>query len=159
MKVIMEASIRVFFFCIKSYFNDVNNCIKRGRFIDELMEKVISRLISKPGGYGVYIHWPYCSRICSYCNFNKYRQPSNALAQEHQLKRSFTSQLRYLLHEARFPNVTSVYFGGGTPSLAHPFTISSILNTIETEVGLADGAEITLEVNPSLDVLSKLEGV
>ena len=124
------------------------------------MEKVLTNLISKPAGYGVYIHWPYCLKICSYCNFNKYRLPTtNSSSKDddnEKLRNSFTKQLSHYLHKSQFPFVTSVYFGGGTPSLAPPNTISSILDTIKREVGLAKGAEITLEVNPTEDVIDKM---
>lgn len=54
-------------------------------------------------------------------------------------------------------SITSVFFGGGTPSLAHPSTIAALLETVSREVSLAGDAEVTLEVNPTPVGTSKLE--
>lgn len=54
-------------------------------------------------------------------------------------------------------SITSVFFGGGTPSLAHPSTISAILETVSRQANLSDKAEVTLEVNPTPVGMSKLE--
>lgn len=54
-------------------------------------------------------------------------------------------------------SITSVFFGGGTPSLAHPSTIAAILETVSRQVNLSDEAEVTLEVNPTPAGKSKLE--
>ena len=130
-----------------------------------MLEKILSSLLSRPAGYGVYVHWPYCTKICSYCNFNKYRLPvtaswTNKVDDEDDYYRSlqqcFEKQLVHFLHKARFPRVTSVYFGGGTPSLAPPSTISTIVNAIKREIGLVNGAEVTLEVNPTISSMEKL---
>ena len=117
--------------------------------------KGLSALLRQPIGYGVYIHWPYCVQLCTYCNFNKYRQP-HQLDQE-KLCKFFVKELETLLTKADFPIVTSVYFGGGTPSLAPPTTVQAIMKCIRDVVGLSDGAEVTLEVNPTLDMMVKLK--
>ena len=119
------------------------------------LEKALSSLVPGPIGYGVYIHWPYCSKICSYCNFNKYRLPTNN--NDHRLHQYMEKQLSHFLHKAQYPRVTSMYFGGGTPSLASSTMIAPMIDLVKTEVGLVNGAEVTLEVNPSVNVLDKLD--
>lgn len=121
------------------------------------LERFFTKVIGKPAGYGVYVHWPYCTKICSYCNFNKYLQPSTTSPEQNQLmEQCYVKQLKLLLQHAQFPVVSSVYFGGGTPSLAPISTISAILQTINEEVGLIGNAEVTMEVNPSINIINKL---
>ena len=117
--------------------------------------KGLSALLQQPIGYGIYVHWPYCIKLCTYCNFNKYRQPHQV--DQEKLRKFFVKELETLLIKADFPIATSVYFGGGTPSLAPPATVQAILDCIRGVVGLSDGAEVTLEVNPTLDMMDKLE--
>ena len=118
------------------------------------MEAILSKLIGRSNGYGVYIHWPYCSKICSYCNFNKYKEPV-ALEQD-RMQDCLIRELRYLLNHAQYPLVTSIYFGGGTPSLAPVSILKAALDNIRNVVHLSDDVEVTLEVNPVPDVLQKL---
>lgn len=56
-----------------------------------------------------------------------------------------------------FGSITSIFFGGGTPSLAHPSTIAAVLQTVSRHAGLSDKAEVTLEVNPTPAGMSRLE--
>lgn len=113
------------------------------------------RFLGMPFGYGVYVHWPYCTELCSYCNFNKYRQPS--YIDHSKLLDSYVTELQHLLQLADYPTVTSVYFGGGTPSLAPPTTVEAILDCIRSSVGLSSHkVEVSLEINPRLDVIEKL---
>ncbi|KAM3597812.1 uncharacterized protein V6R79_009429 [Siganus canaliculatus] len=102
----------------------------------------------------IYVHWPYCLRRCSYCNFNKYiSRKSNDNIMAECLQR----EMETLLQLSQVSCVTSVFFGGGTPSLAHPSTIAAVLDTISRQASLSDKAEVTLEVNPTPVGMSKLE--
>ena len=96
-------------------------------------------------GFGVYIHWPFCTRICPYCDFNVYaaktRDPKpllEAIAADLQRWRDRTGPRR----------VDSVFFGGGTPSLIPPKGIEALRALVDQLWGLAPGAEISLEANP-----------
>ncbi|KAJ8653678.1 hypothetical protein O0I10_010716 [Lichtheimia ornata] len=97
--------------------------------------------------YSVYIHWPYCESKCTYCNFNKYVNPSQPPVER--LTDALVRELRFYLDEPRFglrdKRVASVYFGGGTPSLASPKTIERILDTLQ----IPSDVEVTLEANPT----------
>ncbi|KAG7460258.1 hypothetical protein MATL_G00219430 [Megalops atlanticus] len=102
----------------------------------------------------LYVHWPYCLRRCSYCNFNKYISRSvNHVAMATCLQRETETLLRL----SRVSRITSVFFGGGTPSLAPPSTIAAVLETVARHAGLQDDAEVTLEVNPTPVGVAKLE--
>ncbi|OAD03631.1 hypothetical protein MUCCIDRAFT_110504 [Mucor lusitanicus CBS 277.49] len=115
-------------------------------------------LCSKPS-FSVYIHWPYCESKCTYCNFNKYVNPKDP--PHDRLVKAMTTELEYFLNDPRYGlkdrKVHSVYFGGGTPSLAKPSAIHAILETIRKQVGLADDTEISMEANPTSIEQSKLK--
>lgn len=101
-------------------------------------------------GFGLYIHWPFCARICPYCDFNVYaakdRDPAPLIA-------AMLDDLA--AHKARLPDhpaLDSVFFGGGTPSLLSGAEMAAILDRVNDTFGIGSGAEITLEANPN-DVL------
>jgi len=99
-------------------------------------------------GFGAYIHWPYCARICPYCDFNVYaakdRDNSSLLA-------AITTDIaRHGERLAGHPNLTSIYFGGGTPSLLSGAEIAQLIDACEAAFGVTPGAEITMEANPHM---------
>ena len=119
-------------------------------YIVRIMVAVQRSLRELPRGVSVYVHWPYCDTICSYCNFTKYRAPS--VVDHSRMRECLTRELKsQLQHHSR---VVSVYFGGGTPSLAPPSTIEAVLEAIGDK--LIKDAEVSVEVNPSLSILPKL---
>ena len=101
-------------------------------------------------GFGLYIHWPYCARICPYCDFNVYaakdRDPGPLL--EAMCRDIIDNAARLPSH----PPLNSVFFGGGTPSLLPAGSIGRLIESAEKAFGLVEGAEISLEANPN-DVL------
>ena len=102
-------------------------------------------------GFGLYVHWPYCARICPYCDFNVYAAKDRDTSF---LLKAICDDIR--AHRDRMPDhgaLDSVYFGGGTPSLLIGHEIQAILDTARDVFGVADGAEVTLEANPN-DVLT-----
>ncbi|XP_028267880.1 radical S-adenosyl methionine domain-containing protein 1, mitochondrial [Parambassis ranga] len=102
----------------------------------------------------LYVHWPYCLKRCSYCNFNKYiPKESN----DHIMTTCLQRETETLLQLSQVSRITSVFFGGGTPSLAPPSTIAAVLKIISKHVNLPDDAEVTLEVNPTPAGMSKLK--
>ncbi|XP_062979286.1 radical S-adenosyl methionine domain-containing protein 1, mitochondrial [Elgaria multicarinata webbii] len=94
----------------------------------------------------LYVHWPYCEKRCSYCNFNKYI-PRNL--NEPRMRNCLIQEAKTLIQLSQVQRVTSVFFGGGTPSLASPLTIAAVLDTISQCTYLAEGTEIALEANPA----------
>lgn len=100
---------------------------------------------------GIYVHVPFCSTRCGYCDFNTYT------AAELGGGASRDSYAGLAVEEVRFarrvlgaaaPAVSTVFFGGGTPTLLPPGDLAAILAAIEAEFGLAPGAEVTTEANP-----------
>lgn len=102
-------------------------------------------------GFGLYIHWPYCTKICPYCDFNVYAakdRDNGALVQA--LRDDLARHRRFLPDH---PALGSVYFGGGTPSLMQTADIAALVEDAARLFGLEADAEITLEANPN-DVLA-----
>ena len=95
---------------------------------------------------GIYVHWPYCARICPYCDFNVYKNRDvDDAAWISALKRD----LDHYAARTQGRKLTSLYFGGGTPSLAPLHVIESVIKTCTRLWGFEPGAEITLEANPT----------
>uniref|UniRef100_A0A670JDB1 Radical S-adenosyl methionine domain-containing protein n=1 Tax=Podarcis muralis TaxID=64176 RepID=A0A670JDB1_PODMU len=90
--------------------------------------------------------WPYCEKRCSYCNFNKYI-PRNL--DEQKMRNCLVQEAQTLIQLSQVKRITSVFFGGGTPSLANPLTIAAVLDTVSQCAHLAEGTEVTLEANPT----------
>ncbi len=90
----------------------------------------------------VYIHWPYCARICPYCDFNVYRRKKDAA-----LLPTILTDLKHWREMSGPRNVTSIHFGGGTPSLMTAAQIGAVIETVERLWGFGD-IEIALEANP-----------
>jgi len=96
-------------------------------------------------GFGVYVHWPYCARVCPYCDFNVYAAKARDTAP------LFDAILRDLDGwRARTGERTAdaVFFGGGTPSLMTGDQVGRVLARVDALWGLKPGAEVTLEANP-----------
>ncbi len=98
-------------------------------------------------GFGVYIHWPFCSTKCPYCDFNSHVRHDGV--DQSRFVAAYKREIAHMAALAPNRTVTSVFFGGGTPSLMEPKTVAAILNTISSHWHLPDDAEITLEANPS----------
>ena len=74
---------------------------------------------------GIYLHWPFCSKICNYCNFNKYAQKDDPTNQR--LGQCLLKEAQYLLKNLEIKQNNTIYFGGGTPSLMPPSLIHVIM--------------------------------
>lgn len=98
-----------------------------------------------PAPLGLYIHWPYCARICPYCDFNVYKA---AGADADALTQALLADLDHWRARTGPRPLASVHFGGGTPSLMTPAQIDAVLTRAEALWGIAPGAEIGLEANP-----------
>ena len=90
----------------------------------------------------VYIHWPYCARICPYCDFNVYKRKNDTA-----LLPAILADLEHWRELSGPRDVTSIHFGGGTPSLMTAAQIAAVIETVERLWGFGD-IEIALEANP-----------
>jgi len=96
---------------------------------------------------GIYLHWPFCSAICPYCDFNAHAAHKNTATQEDWLA-AYCRELTHAHGLRPHGPVETVFFGGGTPSLMPAELVGDILNHIDALWGLAAQAEISLEANP-----------
>ena len=97
--------------------------------------------------FGVYIHWPFCTSKCPYCDFNSHVRAGGI--DEARYLGAFRRELRHWAGLTPGRSVGSIFFGGGTPSLMSACTVASILDEIARLWQLEPIAEITLEANPS----------
>ncbi|MGX9356019.1 radical SAM family heme chaperone HemW [Roseobacteraceae bacterium S113] len=97
-------------------------------------------------GFGIYVHWPYCEAKCPYCDFNSYV----ARSIDHTAWRTaYTQEIQRMAARTGPRVVSSIFFGGGTPSLMEPESVSAVIETISAQYTLSNDVEITLEANPS----------
>lgn len=100
----------------------------------------------KEGGFGLYIHWPFCAAKCPYCDFNSHVA---ATIDMESWARAYLAELDRVAEETPERVLNSVYFGGGTPSLMDPTVVGDILEKVSARWTLANDIEVTLEANPS----------
>jgi putative oxygen-independent coproporphyrinogen III oxidase len=100
----------------------------------------------EPSPFAVYIHWPFCKAKCPYCDFNSHVR--GAIDQE-AWRRALLAELDHYAAETAGRVVSSVFFGGGTPSLMAPATTAALIDRIAERWILPGDAEITLEANPT----------
>ena len=97
--------------------------------------------------FGVYVHWPFCAAKCPYCDFNSHVR-HNAVDQS-LFVQAYDREIAHMASLAPGRTVTSIFFGGGTPSLMEPASVEAILKSISKHWRVADDAEVSLEANPS----------
>ncbi|MEJ2123231.1 MAG: radical SAM family heme chaperone HemW [Alphaproteobacteria bacterium] len=97
--------------------------------------------------FGIYIHWPYCASKCPYCDFNSHGG-GRAIGEDQYLAAAL-DELTYYAAITPGRSVSSVFLGGGTPSLMSPATVGRLLDAIAGHWSVASDAEITIEANPS----------
>ena len=102
--------------------------------------------MTAPGGFGVYAHWPFCARICPYCDFNVYRDRGIDAAR---WSAALTRELEHWAARTKGRRLDSLYFGGGTPSHAPLSVIEGVIAAADRLWGFGDDPEITLEANPA----------
>ena len=98
------------------------------------------------GGFGLYIHWPFCQAKCPYCDFN-----SHVVAQIDQKAwaDAYLTEIARVGAETKGRVLRSVFFGGGTPSLMDPDVVAAVIEKIRETWPMANDVEITLEANPT----------
>ncbi len=102
----------------------------------------------------VYIHWPFCLSKCPYCDFN-----SKVLKEidEEQWKARYRLDLQFYAEKLKERQVSSIYFGGGTPSLMSPALVEALLSSVQAHWPIKKDCEITIEANPTSVEISKLK--
>jgi oxygen-independent coproporphyrinogen-3 oxidase len=97
--------------------------------------------------FGVYVHWPFCLSKCPYCDFNSHVR--HAAIDEERFARAFAREIETTAARISGRKVSSIFLGGGTPSLMRPETVGAVLDAIAKHWRLADDVEVTLEANPT----------
>ncbi len=98
------------------------------------------------GGFGLYIHWPFCESKCPYCDFNSH---VSARIDQDIWARTYLSEIDRISAETEGRLLNTVFFGGGTPSLMKPDLVALLLERISKSWPVANDFEVTLEANPS----------
>ena len=106
--------------------------------------------------FGVYVHWPFCLSKCPYCDFNSHVRHS--AIDEPRFLRAFTAEIASMAARVPGRTVSSIFFGGGTPSLMQPTTVGTILDTIGKHWTVAPDVEVTLEANPTSVEATRFRG-
>lgn len=97
-------------------------------------------------GFGVYVHWPFCAAKCPYCDFNSHVR---AAVDQDRWARALAQEIARTAARTGPRVVSSVFFGGGTPSLMSPATVETVLQAIHDGWPVANDLEVTLEANPT----------
>jgi len=97
-------------------------------------------------GFGVYLHWPFCKSKCPYCDFNSHVRES---IDQDRWRRALLADLEHARAKSGPRTVSSVFFGGGTPSLMPAETVAAAIEAVDRLWGLAPGTEVALEANPT----------
>lgn len=107
------------------------------------------------GGFGLYIHWPFCQAKCPYCDFN-----SHVVANIDQSRwlRAYISEIKRIGAETQGRILNTVFFGGGTPSMMLPETVNGILDAVRATWRTSNSFEVTLEANPTSVEASRFTG-
>ena len=104
--------------------------------------------MSAPAPLGVYIHWPYCARICPYCDFNVVKEHGQRIEQA-ALGRAILADLREHRLVTGPRRLVSVFFGGGTPSLMPPELVAELIDQAKSLWTADETLEVSLEANPT----------
>lgn len=107
------------------------------------------------GGFGLYVHWPFCQSKCPYCDFNSH---VTAGVDEARWAAAFDAEITRIGALTTGRHLRSIYFGGGTPSLMSVELVSGILTKVRETWPLANDCEITLEANPGSIEAARFRG-
>lgn len=98
------------------------------------------------GGFGLYVHWPFCLAKCPYCDFNSHVADQ---IDQPRWQRAYLAEIDRVAAETEGRVLRTVFFGGGTPSLMEPGLVAAVLGRIRSRWPLANDLEVTMEANPS----------
>ena len=97
--------------------------------------------------FGIYVHWPFCKAKCPYCDFNSHVRHEGVDARS--FARALGTELAWFAERTRGRTVSSIFFGGGTPSLMPPEAVGHVLDTVGKLWAVSPDVETTLEANPT----------
>lgn len=107
---------------------------------------------------GLYVHWPFCQKRCPYCDFNVHEVGLEDATDHHRWATALVRELQHFAPLAQGRRLTSIFFGGGTPSLMQPETVAAVIEAAQAEIGFQNDIEITLEANPTSSDADRFTG-
>jgi oxygen-independent coproporphyrinogen-3 oxidase len=122
----------------------------------ERADATSSPATSAGSAFGVYVHWPFCLSKCPYCDFNSHVR--HAAVDEARFRRAFATEIAATAARAPGRTVTSIFLGGGTPSLMQPATVGTILDAVGRAWSVSADVEVTLEANPTSVEATRFRG-
>ncbi|MBA9068573.1 oxygen-independent coproporphyrinogen-3 oxidase [Methylobacterium sp. RAS18] len=111
---------------------------------------------TRDAGFGIYLHWPFCAAKCPYCDFNSHVR--HAGVDQPRFLAAFRREIAHAAALAPGRTVTSIFLGGGTPSLMAPDTVAGLLDAVAGAWSVAPDAEVTLEANPTSVEATRFRG-
>ncbi len=117
---------------------------------------MLNMALTTQSPFAVYVHWPFCLSKCPYCDFNSHVRHGGV--DESRFLRAFASELVAAAERTPGRTVSTIFFGGGTPSLMQPATVQAILDTIAKHWSVAVDVEVTLEANPTSVEATRFRG-
>jgi putative oxygen-independent coproporphyrinogen III oxidase len=106
-------------------------------------------------GFGIYVHWPFCLSKCPYCDFNSHVREQ---VEHERWRRALLAELDHYAALVPGRRVTSIFFGGGTPSLMEPATAGAVIERVARHWPVAADLEVTLEANPTSAEAGRFRG-
>lgn len=107
------------------------------------------------GGFGLYVHWPFCQSKCPYCDFNSHVARE---IDESAWVRAYLAEIERVASEVPGRVLSTMFFGGGTPSLMQPDTVAAVIDAARHHWPCANDMEITLEANPGSVEATRFHG-
>jgi oxygen-independent coproporphyrinogen-3 oxidase len=108
---------------------------------------MVNMTVASNAPFAVYVHWPFCLSKCPYCDFNSHVRHGGI--DEARFVRAFETEITTTAGRVGKRTVSSIFFGGGTPSLMQPSSVQAILDAIAKHWHVAPEVEVTLEANPT----------
>ena len=102
--------------------------------------------VEPEGGFGIYVHWPFCASKCPYCDFNSHVRGT---VDQAVWRQAFETEIGTVAQRIDRGRVQSIFLGGGTPSLMEPATVEAVWSSISKYYDIDSGVEISLEANPT----------
>lgn len=106
--------------------------------------------------FAIYVHWPFCLSKCPYCDFNSHVRHGGV--DETRFLRGYETEIAWTAERVPGRTVSSIFFGGGTPSLMQPSSVQAILDCIGKHWSIAPDVEVTLEANPTSVEATRFRG-
>jgi oxygen-independent coproporphyrinogen-3 oxidase len=117
---------------------------------------VLNMTLTTATPFAVYVHWPFCLSKCPYCDFNSHVRHGGV--DEQRFVRAFEAEIAATAARVPGRTVSTIFFGGGTPSLMQPASVQAILDCIGKHWSVASDVEVTLEANPTSVEATRFRG-